>query len=166
MWLRHGHVVFELSIVVVQKATAPKNGAEFCQGSIGTIRSSLDTSYDVWQRRHFSTKQRPRNYLTLTKWHRINILSGPALRAAPAKISSLTLMEAQNFNRWAVKTLISSFHKISPHFINILPTYLLSLVLLSPILDTVINMMWEYETTVFCATHILNISLYSKWSLS
>ena len=28
-----------------------KIGVEFCQGSIGTIRSSLATSYDVWQHR-------------------------------------------------------------------------------------------------------------------
>ena len=35
------------SIFVVQKAAAPKNGAEFCQGSNGTIRSSPATSYDV-----------------------------------------------------------------------------------------------------------------------
>ena len=35
------------SIFIVQKAAAPKSGAEFCQGSIGTIRSSLATSYNV-----------------------------------------------------------------------------------------------------------------------
>ena len=68
------------------KATAPKNGVEFRQDSIGTIRSSLATSYDVWRRRQFSTNQRPRNYLTQTNSQRIHILSGPALRAAPAKI--------------------------------------------------------------------------------
>ena len=39
------------SISVVQKATAPKSGVEFRQGSIGTIRVSLATSYDVWRRR-------------------------------------------------------------------------------------------------------------------
>ena len=61
-----GHVIFKSSIFVVQKATAPKNGVKFRQGSIGTIRSSLATSYDVWRRRQFSTNQRPRNYLTLT----------------------------------------------------------------------------------------------------
>ena len=36
------------SIFVVQKAVASKNGVEFHQGSIGAIRSSLATSYDVW----------------------------------------------------------------------------------------------------------------------
>ena len=81
---------FKSSIFVVQKATAPKNGVEFRQGSIGTIRSSLATSYHIWRRRQFSTNQRPRNYLThthtYTHTHRIDILSGPALRAAPAKI--------------------------------------------------------------------------------
>ena len=49
------HVVKELKveevlkspIFVVQKAAAPKNGVEFRQGSIGTIRSSLATSYDA-----------------------------------------------------------------------------------------------------------------------
>ena len=84
---------FNSSIFVVQKATAPKNGVEFRKGSIGTIRSSLAMSYNVWRRRQFSTNQRLRNHLTLTKSkthkltnsHRINILSGPALRAAPAK---------------------------------------------------------------------------------
>ena len=69
MWLWHGHVVFKSSIFVVQRATAPKNGVEFRQGSIGTIRSSLATSYDVWRRRQFSTNQRPRNYLTHTHTH-------------------------------------------------------------------------------------------------
>ena len=39
------------SIFVLQKATAPKSGVEFCQGSIGTIRVGLATSYDVWRRR-------------------------------------------------------------------------------------------------------------------
>ena len=37
----------KLSFFVVQKAAAPKNGVEFCQGSNGTIRSSPATSYDV-----------------------------------------------------------------------------------------------------------------------
>ena len=53
------HVVKELnveealksSILVVQKAAAPKTGVEFRQGSNGTIRSSLATSYDVSRRR-------------------------------------------------------------------------------------------------------------------
>ena len=40
-----------MSIFVVQKATAPKSGVEFRQGSIGTIRGSLAMSYDVWRRR-------------------------------------------------------------------------------------------------------------------
>ena len=35
------------SIFIVQKAAAPKSGAEFRQGSIGTIRSSLATSCDA-----------------------------------------------------------------------------------------------------------------------
>ena len=52
------------SIFVVQRAIAPKNGEEFRQSSIGTIKSSLATSYNVWRRRGFSTNQRPRNYLT------------------------------------------------------------------------------------------------------
>ena len=46
------HVVKELNVeevlkspfFVVQKAAAPKNGVEFRQGSIGTIRSRLATS--------------------------------------------------------------------------------------------------------------------------
>ena len=43
--------VLKLPIFVVQKAAAPKNGVEFRQGSNGTMKSSLATSYDVWQRR-------------------------------------------------------------------------------------------------------------------
>ena len=43
--------VLKSSIFVVQKATAPKIGVEFRQGSIGAIRSSLATSYGVWRRR-------------------------------------------------------------------------------------------------------------------
>ena len=43
--------VLKSSIFVVQKATAPKTGVAFCQGSIGAIRSSVATSYDVWRRR-------------------------------------------------------------------------------------------------------------------
>ena len=58
--------VLKSSIFVVQKATAPKDGVEFCQGSIGTIKSSLAMSYDAWRRRQFSTNQMPRNYLTQT----------------------------------------------------------------------------------------------------
>ena len=49
--------------------------------------------YDAWQRRQFPTNQRPRNYLRYTHTHRIDILSGPALRAAPAK-KSLTQSHA------------------------------------------------------------------------
>ena len=37
------------SIFVAQKAAAPKIRVEFRQGSIGTIKSSLATSYSVWQ---------------------------------------------------------------------------------------------------------------------
>ena len=43
------------SIFVVQKATAPKSGVEFRQGSVGAIRSGLATSHDVW--RHRATSQ-------------------------------------------------------------------------------------------------------------
>ena len=43
--------VLKSSIFVVQKATAPKNGVEFRQESIGATRISLATSYDVWRRR-------------------------------------------------------------------------------------------------------------------
>ena len=39
------------SILVLQKAAATKTGVEFRQGSNGTIRSSLATSYDVSRRR-------------------------------------------------------------------------------------------------------------------
>ena len=37
----------KLSILIVQKAVAPKSGIEFCQGSIGTIRSRLAMSCDA-----------------------------------------------------------------------------------------------------------------------
>ena len=46
------------SIFVVQRAAAPKNGVEFCQRPIGAIRHSLATSYDVWQRRATSLKNK------------------------------------------------------------------------------------------------------------
>ena len=39
--------VLKSSIFVVQKATTPKSGVEFCQGSLGAIRSNLGTSHDV-----------------------------------------------------------------------------------------------------------------------
>ena len=39
------------SIFIIQKAAAPKSGVEFRQGSNGTIRSCLATSYDVSRRR-------------------------------------------------------------------------------------------------------------------
>ena len=49
------HVVKELNVEDALKlsilAAAPKNGVEFCQGSDGTIRISLATSYDVLRRR-------------------------------------------------------------------------------------------------------------------
>ena len=38
------------SIFVVQKAAAQIYGVEFCQGSIGGIRSSLAMLHDVWRR--------------------------------------------------------------------------------------------------------------------
>ena len=43
--------VLKSLIFVVQKANAPKTGVEFRQASIGAIRTSLATSYDVWRRR-------------------------------------------------------------------------------------------------------------------
>ena len=43
--------VLKSSKFVVQKATAPKSGVELRQWSIGTIRSSLATSYDTSRRR-------------------------------------------------------------------------------------------------------------------
>ena len=39
------------SIFVIQKATTPKNGVDFRQGSLSAIKSSLATSYNVWRRR-------------------------------------------------------------------------------------------------------------------
>ena len=39
------------SAFVIKRAAAPKNGVKFHQGSIGTIRSSLATSYDASRRR-------------------------------------------------------------------------------------------------------------------
>ena len=46
--------LLKLPIFAVQKATAPKNGVEFRQGSICAIRSSLPTSCDIWRRRTMS----------------------------------------------------------------------------------------------------------------
>ena len=42
-----GMLFLDRQFFVVQKATAPKNGVEFRQGSIGTIRSSLATPYNA-----------------------------------------------------------------------------------------------------------------------
>ena len=87
------------SIFVVQKAAAPKTGVEFCQGSIGTIRSSLAMSYDVWRRCMMSPTfdQSEAKKLSHTHTYTINILSVPALRAASAKKELL----------WDQKLLIS-----------------------------------------------------------
>merc|ERR1712173_554569 len=96
------HVVKELnveevlksSILVVQKTAAPKNGVEFRQGSIGTIRSSLAASCDLVRRRARSPNFDQSEALKLshhthththTHTHRIDMLEGPALRAAPSK---------------------------------------------------------------------------------
>ena len=43
--------VLKSSIFVVHKATTPKTGVDFRQGSVGAIRSGLATSHDVWRRR-------------------------------------------------------------------------------------------------------------------
>ena len=87
------------SIFVVQKAAAPKTGVEFCQGSIGTIRSSLATLYDVWRRCMMSPTfdQSEAEKLSHTHTYTINILSVPAFRAASAKTELL----------WDQKLLIS-----------------------------------------------------------
>ena len=53
-----GTGTFKLSIFVLQKAAAPKNGIEFRQRSIGDIRRSLAMSYDVWRRRATSPKNK------------------------------------------------------------------------------------------------------------
>ena len=65
------------SIFVVQKAAAPKTGVEFCQGSIGTIRSSLATSYDVQRRREgfWSTPTHPQRRV----WRQARCLKTSAL---------------------------------------------------------------------------------------
>ena len=82
-------------IFVVQKAAAPKFGVEFRQGSNDTIRSSLAMLCDVSRRRARSPNfdQSVARKLSHTDRHtdrqtdtqRIDILEGPALRAAPSK---------------------------------------------------------------------------------
>ena len=125
MWLRHGHVVFKSSIFVVQKPTAPKNGVEFRQSSIGTIRSSLATSYDLAMSPIFNQSEAEKLSHTnkLTNLHRINILSGPALRTAPAKIMKKKLgtnWEQVVNKSWAShrKTKSSCFN-VKPNFCNL-----------------------------------------------
>ena len=54
--------VLKSSIFVIQKATASKTGVQFCQRSIGAIRSSLATSYDAVRRSATS----PKFFLSLT----------------------------------------------------------------------------------------------------
>ena len=87
--------VLKSSIFVVQKAAAPKNGVEFRQGSIGTIRSSVATSCDLARRRARSPNfdqseaeklSQTENRKQKTDRQRIDMLEGPALRAAPSKI--------------------------------------------------------------------------------
>ena len=51
-----------IRLFVGQKAAAPKNGVEFCHKSIGTMRRSLATSYNVWRRR--ATSPKSKNTLT------------------------------------------------------------------------------------------------------
>ena len=79
---------------IVQKATAQKIRVEFCHGSIGTIRSSLAMSCDLARRRERSpnfdqSEARKLSHTTDrqtdTHTQRIDILEGPALRAAPSK---------------------------------------------------------------------------------
>ena len=48
------------------KGYCTKNGVEFRQGSVETIKSSLATSYDVERHRQFSTNQSPKHYLRHT----------------------------------------------------------------------------------------------------
>ena len=64
------------SIFIVQKAAAPKSGVEFRQGSVGAIRSSLATSYDVWRRRAASQKNKnaQTDCLTNEVRHRVRYL--------------------------------------------------------------------------------------------
>ena len=83
-FLRHPHFLghfhfwgrlLKSSIFVVQKAAAPKNWIEFCQGSIGPIRSICTMSGDVTLRHQLSTKQRLRNDLGQTdrQIHNLNL---------------------------------------------------------------------------------------------
>ena len=60
----------KLSIFIVQKAAAPKSGVEFCQGSIGTIRSSIATSCDISRRRARSPNFDQSEALKLSQTHR------------------------------------------------------------------------------------------------
>ena len=59
------------SIFVIRNAVAPKSGVEFWQGSIGSIRGSLATPYNVW-------RCRARKKLC---WHRVGgLVSQPICR--------------------------------------------------------------------------------------
>ena len=111
MWLWHGHVIFKSSIFVAQKATAPKNGVEFRQGSIGKIKSSLATSYEVWWRYQFLTNQRPRNYLIYThrqtqNQHTVRTCS---MSSACKNLHSDTFFRHGNFCCFASATQYSIF---------------------------------------------------------
>ena len=84
------------SIFVVQKAAAPKTG--------------LSTSYEAWRRcamsLTFDQSEAEKLSQTHRNRHRINILSGPALRAAPAKMNKINS-----------RILFSSFVNVSLVFI-------------------------------------------------
>ena len=54
-----GMLVLNCQFFVLQKATAPKNGVEFCQGSIGNIRSSQANVIQRLARSRDATKFQP-----------------------------------------------------------------------------------------------------------
>ena len=86
------------SIFIVQKAAAPKSGVEFRQGSNGTIRSCLATSYDVARGLQISTNQRPRNCLRQIHTHRESTYCQALLYEQRLQKSKLSLPDPLNLH--------------------------------------------------------------------
>ena len=78
-----GTLFLNLQFLSYRRLVHQKNGVEFCQGYFGTIRNSLATSDDIANFRPI----RDREIILHTQTHRqrIDIMSGHALRAVPAK---------------------------------------------------------------------------------
>ena len=105
------HVVKELnveealksSILVVHKAAAVPLSWSFLNGLLNHVG-------DVVRGLRISTNQRPRNLSTQIHTQRIDILSGPALGAAPAKIEFKKIINWLHFEKIEIEKIIGWLH--------------------------------------------------------